>query len=133
MELYWLTQKQDWTWKRIYFSKASGYLPPPWDKASKNIGEVLGIIGKIAGDKSSELKKIEELEQTITEIQEELEKIEGKAERLGELSGYPVVTGEDKSLVPPTPPEGFPQSQIPGSLPWMIWQNQFNPHCELLL
>jgi len=105
--------------------KASEYLPPPWNKASKNIGEVLGIIGKIAGDKSSELKKIEELEQTIAEIQEELTKVEGKAERLGELGGHPVVAGEDKNLVPPPPPEGFPQSQVPGSLLWMIWQNQF--------
>lgn len=105
--------------------KASKYLPPPWDKISGNIGDVLGIIGKIAGDKSAELKKIEELEQTINEIKQELEKVEGKAERLGELSGHPVVMGDNKTLVPPPPPEGFSQSQIPGSILWMIWQNQF--------
>lgn len=105
--------------------KASKWLPPPWDNVSGNVGDVLGIVGKLAGDKSAELKKIEELEAALGEIRQELEKVEGKAERLGELTGRPVVTGDDKTLVGPPPAAGFPPSEIPGSLLWMVWQNQY--------
>ena len=62
--------------------KASAYLPPPFDGAAENVGQVLGIIGGLAADKSDELEKLEEIAEVIDEIREEVEKIEGKLKEL---------------------------------------------------
>lgn len=103
--------------------KAAGYLPPPFDKAAENIGQVLGIIGKLAGDEKDTNELIEQLQKALEEVAREVDKIEQKAERIGELVGHPVI--KDGTVVSGPSEDGFNPSQIPGSLLWMVWQNQF--------
>jgi len=100
------------------FAKASSYLPYPFDKAAKNVGELLGIIGKISATSSKGIKGL------LQEIQKEVTKIEMKAERLGSLTGHRVVDASG-AVVPAPDNTGYKQSDIPGSLLWMVWQNQF--------
>ncbi len=104
-------------------TKASKWLPPPWNNVAGNIADVVGIVSKLAGDKTAMAK----LAAAVADVQAELDKVESKSERLGELAGHPVVTTDAGSttVVGPPPTAGFGPSTIPGSLLWMTWQNQF--------
>lgn len=99
-------------------AKAARYLPPPFDGAAENIGEILGVIGKLSADPPPDLEGL------LKAVQEEVQKIELKAERLGSLTGHPVVDA-DGAVVAAPGSSGYGQSTVPGSLLWMVWQNQF--------
>ena len=99
-------------------AKASGYLPPPFDGVADNVGQILGIIGKLSAEDPPDLESL------IQAVQTEVQKIEMKAERLGTLTGHAVVNDAGEVVGAP-PNDGYGPSAIPGSLLWMVWQNQF--------
>ena len=99
-------------------AKASGYLPPPFDGVAENVGQVLGIIGKLATEDPPDLEGL------IEAVQQEVQKIEAKAERLGTMTDHSVVNADGTVVDAPTN-AGYGPSTVPGSLLWMVWQNQF--------